>query len=106
MSGTASAIPEWLNLDQLEDAIRKPADPHQWVPDGLCIGEAYDVFFPPRTTSTDYKTAKAICDSCPSRYACLAEHIGEVFGCFGGTAPGDRKAIRRKLVSRRQDAAA
>jgi hypothetical protein len=99
-----TAVPPWLDLDRLEATVRA-GDDHQWLTGALCVDEHSDLFFPEKNTVRAYRKAKAICRDCPSLYPCLAAHLHEQFGCFGETAPGERKAVRNTITARRQAAA-
>lgn len=99
-----TAVPPWLDLDHLEAAVRA-GDDHQWLTDGLCIGQPYEVFFPAKNTEASYTTARRICEGCPVKYQCLAAHLHEDHGCFGETSPRVRKAVRNTITTRREVAA-
>ena len=74
-------------------------DSHSWEQLAECkIAENYpgdrvdpDLFF--SDNAADAATARRICSGCPARKACLAEHLREEYGIFGGLGPEGRKRI-------------
>lgn len=63
-----------------------------WRDLAACRGVDPDLFFPERGESTE--PAKAVCAVCPVRVKCLAAHIGESVGVFGGLSARQRKSLR------------
>ena len=68
-------------------------EPEPWEESAVCRSVGRDVFF--IKTPTAYKTAKAICQTCPVIGICLASALanGDEFGVFGGTTPSERQRI-------------
>ncbi len=77
-----------------------------WQQRAACIGLDPDVFHPSfvgRRQAQAYRTAKAICASCPVQAECLtyaltvegAERLGR-HGVWGGTTPEQRDRIARE----------
>lgn len=67
-----------------------------WRDLGACRGLDPDVFFPETEEESD--TAKAICDSCDVRIACLEHALSsrEKVGVWGGTTERERRRIVRQ----------
>ena len=74
-----------------------PATNFEWVYDAACKGLPSDLFFPKRTDHESEWAAKAVCINCPVRLLCLKQNLSEEKGIWGGTAPRDRRVIRRHL---------
>lgn len=80
---------------------------YSWQVDGSCRGVDAELFFPP--TEDESAPAKAICETCPVRLACLAFALerNERFGVWGGLtekerarlSPAARDAIRRQAAA-------
>lgn len=66
-----------------------------WEDRGACRGADPALFFPERGQTTT--EAKAVCATCPVRQQCLAAHLHEPEGVWGGTTPGQRRRIRVEL---------
>lgn len=69
-----------------------------WMADAACHGQT-DLFF--RARGDRYDEARLICHGCPVRDECLAyalrvnnDHSDH--GCWGGTSPRQRRALRRQ----------
>jgi transcriptional regulator with XRE-family HTH domain len=54
------------------------------------------IFFPGRGDHRTAAAAKAVCDRCAARAACLETHLDERDGIFGGTTGRERRALRRE----------
>jgi WhiB family transcriptional regulator, redox-sensing transcriptional regulator len=67
-----------------------------WRDLGACRGLDPEVFFP--ESDEDAETAKAICDSCDVRIACLEHALAsrEKVGVWGGTTERERRRIIRQ----------
>jgi len=84
-----------------------PRDDYSWQTDASCRGVDSDLFFP--ATEEEAGTAKAICETCPVRLACLAFALerNERFGVWGGLtekeraglSPAARESIRRQAAA-------
>lgn len=63
-----------------------------------CAGAPLQLFFPDPTRADpgELEQAKAICAGCSVREACLAAGMREAHGIWGGLAPRERRALRRK----------
>lgn len=78
--------------------------PDRWEDRATCADLSVDasmaIFFPSENSkdrdaeSTKFDRAKAICAQCPVIVECLDAHIDERWGCFAGTSPRERRAIR------------
>lgn len=70
-----------------------------WRPAAACRNIDPGVFFPQRGEST--RDAKAICDGCPVREACLEHALvnGERFGVWGGLSERQRRRLRRWRIT-------
>jgi WhiB family redox-sensing transcriptional regulator len=86
------------------------ADPevtYSWQTEASCRGVDSELFFP--ATEDDAMPAKAICEQCPVRLACLAFALerNEKFGVWGGLtekerarlSPAARESIRRQVAA-------
>lgn len=85
--------PEWLDVELLDRDHRQ-----DWRHRARCIGLDLDIFYPAR--GEDTREAKAVCNRCPVKYACLAEALsdggyGDDFGIRGGCSVRERRAIRK-----------
>lgn len=74
-----------------------------WRAAGLCVNEDPELFHPVGTSTAalrDTKTAKAICNRCPSIADCLAHALDTPVhdGIWGGLTEKERAAIRRAKV--------
>ncbi len=71
-----------------------------WRARAACRGANPEVFFPAgdgeRLPFGAYAEARAICGGCDVRELCLAVHLEEGFGCWGGTTPNERLTLRRE----------
>ncbi len=82
---------------------KSPGEDYVWQVDASCRGVDAELFFP--ATEEAAGTAKAICETCPVRLACLAFALerNERFGVWGGLtekerarlSPAARESIRR-----------
>ncbi|MCW2529240.1 MAG: transcription factor WhiB [Pseudonocardiales bacterium] len=71
-----------------------------WQGKAVCRGTDPEVFFMGENERGSRKRlheerAKAMCAQCPVRQACLdwAVEVGEAFGVWGGTTPGERQRL-------------
>lgn len=78
-----------------------------WRQLAACRGMDPALFYPENTSGPDKKTrnlyppeAKAACNRCPVRKACLdyAVNNGERFGLWGGKTPTERKKLRGTTI--------
>jgi hypothetical protein len=82
-----------------------PEVTYSWQTEASCRGVDAELFFP--ATEDEAMPAKAICESCPVRLACLAFALerNEKFGVWGGLtekerarlSPAARESIRRQV---------
>ena len=82
--------------------------PGPWALEAACLGMPPDLFFPDRGGGDEGRPAKAakrICYGCKVRWECLAYGLGETHGIWGGYAPRERRAMRRRRAERRKEAA-
>jgi hypothetical protein len=58
-----------------------------------------EIFFPlgEKESGPEVDVAKAVCRLCPISELCLQDHIEVPFGVYGGTTPGERRAILRRM---------
>lgn len=89
---------EWhAQKNEDKDGVRQSAgipDPRSdWRNEALCADEWVDseVFF----SEWGEEEAVKICRKCPVQIDCLAAHLYEKWGIFGGTTPNKREALRR-----------
>jgi WhiB family redox-sensing transcriptional regulator len=81
-----------------------------WRVHAACRHEDPDLFFPVGTSGPallQTRQAKAVCDNCPVREACLrfALETGQDLGVWGGTGETERRPmLRRYRAGRRRQA--
>ncbi|MBT2411441.1 WhiB family transcriptional regulator [Streptomyces sp. ISL-12] len=78
-----------------------------WREHAACRAEDPDLFFPVGTSGPallQTEQAKAVCRRCPVRDQCLewALDTGQSIGVWGGTDENERRALKRRLASRRR----
>lgn len=73
------------------DLLRRPT----WHRLAACRGRDPEEFYPTRGENAQTAQAKAVCASCPVDERCLADHLDETAGIFGGTTPAERRLLRR-----------
>lgn len=58
-----------------------------------------ELFFPlgDKEHGAEVEEAKAVCRSCPISEECLQDNIESPFGIYGGTTPGQRRVILRRM---------
>lgn len=74
-----------------------------WREFALCRGMDPDIWYPDRGTTTDEtRQAKAVCEQCPVREACLEYALlaHEDRGIWGGQSAKERRAIARRRSRR------
>lgn len=69
-----------------------------WRKRAACRGIDVEVFYPPTEEESDAVEAKAICEMCPVRQACLEHALAhrEREGVWGGTTERERRRIVRQ----------
>ncbi|POX46094.1 WhiB family transcriptional regulator [Streptomyces sp. Ru71] len=77
-----------------------------WREHAACRHEDPDLFFPIGTSGPSLvqtEQAKAVCRGCPVREPCLrfALDTDQTIGVWGGTSETERRALRRRVGSRR-----
>lgn len=87
-----------VDLDLLDPLMGADTD-EEWRPRAACKNMNPDMFFAER--GEDVEPALRVCDSCPVRYECLAEHLYEEFGVWGGTTEAGRRRLRRGRTKQR-----
>lgn len=102
---SASKVPDDIDLDRVQAALSAPQGVHDWLSHARCLGQPYELFFPEERARKAYRPGIAICQGCPVRWDCLAAHLNEKWGCFGGTTDSERKAVRTALEMRAREAA-
>ena len=110
----AAPIPEWLDVAALAAV---DTDDLAWKDHIACAEVDPSVFMPPVAHTSqghryvNYIQAKAVCDRCPSRLACLATWLererpsvdDNINLYVGGCSPRERKTVRKALrVARRE----
>jgi WhiB family redox-sensing transcriptional regulator len=68
-----------------------------WRKRAACRGIDVEIFFP-ETEDEDVDAAKAVCETCPVREACLEHALAhrEREGIWGGTTERERRRILRQ----------
>lgn len=75
---------------------------HDWLPFANCLGAPADLFFPERGDMAAIREAKAICNGCVVRDACLGANLHERDGVWGGTGPRERQRLRGARIRERR----
>ena len=99
MTLTSASLPGWCDPEAVyvaRDTLLEMYSLPSWSREGLCRGYPQSMFFPVRgASSTD---AKAICERCPVRDACLdyALSVGpNLEGIWADTSPRERRHLGR-----------
>lgn len=73
-----------------------------WRADAACAGVDSEIFFPASEDDQITEAAKAICEQCPVREACLqyALATNQAAGVWGGLDAGERRRMRRRIRDR------
>lgn len=74
-----------------------------WRSEAACSGVDSDIFFPAAEEDLEATAqAKAICETCPVREACLqyALATNQSAGVWGGLDAGERRRMRRRIRDR------
>jgi WhiB family transcriptional regulator, redox-sensing transcriptional regulator len=79
----------------------------EWRAKAACLGEDPELFFPHGNTgpaAEQVERAKAICDRCEVRVACLeyALDTNQDAGVWGGLSEEERRTVRRARQRRRR----
>lgn len=74
----------------------EPVELGPWVQDAACLGMDTEEFYPDRDRIA-IKRAKAVCDGCPVRQACLDYAVASniEYGVWGGKSAAERRRLRR-----------
>ncbi len=102
MALASAPFTEWLmspdDGQDLDLYLRRVTERPPWMARAACRGVDRSLFFPER--GGDGVKAKAICAGCPVRAECLDYALADVElrGTWGGTSPGERKALRRGIA--------
>ena len=69
-----------------------------WRKRAACRGIDVEIFYPVTEDDADAAEAKAICEDCPVRHACLEHALAnrERAGVWGGTTERERRRIVRQ----------
>jgi len=78
-----------------------------WRAGAACTGVDINLFFPGGTTGDALvliEEAKAICQACPCRDACLtfAVETNQEFGVWGSASEEERRKLRRNWLAQRR----
>lgn len=65
-----------------------------WQEQAACKGKPLAWFFPTAEGETGAQ-AREVCASCPVRAECLADHLWEDHGIWGGTSVDERDKLRK-----------
>lgn len=82
-------------------------DIDRWREQASCRSTDQELFFPVGTTGDaveQIQAAKAVCESCPVRVACLrfALESNQEAGIWGGTSEEERRTLRRVWLAGRR----
>lgn len=75
-------------------------DQAAWRRHAVCRGVAAWVFYPEPDDEPTLAAARRVCESCRVRQECLAAHIDEPDGVFGGLTASERRGLKRVLALR------
>ncbi|HVC14726.1 MAG TPA: WhiB family transcriptional regulator [Acidimicrobiales bacterium] len=69
-----------------------------WRKRAACRGIDVEIFFPETDEDADVEAAKAVCEGCPVRQACLEHALAhrEREGVWGGATERERRRILRQ----------
>jgi len=70
------------------------AKPPDWHANANCLGCDPELFFPGQGEST--REAKEVCAGCVVQDECLADHLYEKYGIWGGKSERERRGLRRQ----------
>ena len=78
-----------------------------WRDNASCRSVSPELFFPAGSTgiaADEIEGAKAVCESCPVREACLqfALETNQEAGIWGGTTEDERRRLRRAWLAARR----
>lgn len=88
--------------DPLKMLVHRLRERPTWMDQAACRGLGPDMFFADGRgghLNRTYDKVRAICDGCPVQQACLAWGWKEEFGVWGGRAPSERAARRRRPLA-------
>jgi len=88
----------------LNDLMWEPDE--DWRKDAACVGTDNDLFFPIGDSEELATAAKAVCEQCPVREACLqyALATNQTEGVWGGLTGPERRRLRRRIRERQRRA--
>jgi WhiB family redox-sensing transcriptional regulator len=88
----------------LSDLMWEPNE--DWRDDAACSGGDAELFFPIGDEEDSVMAAKAICEACPVREACLgyALSTNQTEGVWGGMTGPERRRLRRRIRERERRA--
>lgn len=88
----------------LSDLMWEPDE--GWRDEAACAGSDTDLFFPVGEDEETVALAKAVCDVCPVREACLgyALSTNQPEGIWGGMTAPERRRLRRRIRERQRRA--
>lgn len=88
----------------LSDLMWEPEE--DWREDAACTGSDADLFFPIGEDEEAATAAKAVCEVCPVREACLgyALSTNQTEGIWGGLTGPERRRLRRRIRERQRRA--
>jgi WhiB family transcriptional regulator, redox-sensing transcriptional regulator len=83
-----------------DELLQEPVE--GWRSAAACAGSDSEVFFPAPEDQAGIDRAKAICESCPVREACLqyALSTNQSDGVWGGLDAQERRRLRRRIRDR------
>lgn len=82
-------------LVEFVEILEARIDQAAWRAQAACRGRETWVFFPTRGDTKTQDAAKRICASCTVQDECLAAHLNERSGVWGGTTERARRGLRR-----------
>lgn len=87
-----------LEAELREIGVASASEDANWQERGTCKEVDPEIFFPEKGGST--REAKAVCQRCPVRDACLEEALAsdERFGIWGGFSERERRRMKRAVI--------
>lgn len=78
----------------------RPTGDQSWAQSAECAKPGQPDMFPHESDSVGIELARATCNGCPVRQACLGQALdrNEAFGVWGGLSADERRALRRNTL--------
>lgn len=83
---------------ELATILEARIDHNHWRRRAACIPVPKWMFFPARGDIETLERAKAVCNTCPVQTECLAAHLHEKTGIWGGKSVRERRQLRQAAL--------